>query len=163
MKRKTWTLSKIYPMTIPLTTSELMTAKGFGFDICIECHNLAPFPNAAHLRAAEEHLGMLDALWREKWEAPWYAKEEYRTREAQSELTVNDASSSSWRILVIHPPPVPPRLPPHANAVIHLPFPSSPLNSQTTMVALLPVICFLEKWIRPVPPASNIIRDFNAW
>ena len=127
--------------------------KGFGFDICIECHDLAPFPNAAHLRAAEEHLGMLDALWREKWEAAWYAREEHRTREAQSELTVNDASSNSRRI--IHPPPVPPRPPPHANAVIHLPFPSSPPNSQTTMVALLPVIRFLEKWIRPVPPASK--------
>ncbi len=128
-------------------------AKGFGFDICIECHDLAPFPNAAHLRAAEEHLGMLDALWREKWEAAWYAKEEHRMREAQSEFTVNDATSNSPRMVL--PPPAPPRPPPHANAVIHLPFPSSPPNTQTTMVALLPVIRFLEKWIRPVPPAST--------
>ena len=39
---------------------------GYGYDICIECHDLAPFPGASHLRAAEEHLAMLDKLWLER-------------------------------------------------------------------------------------------------
>ena len=108
-------------------------SKGFGFDICIECHDLAPFPSAAHMRAAEEHLGMLDVLWGERWQAAW--------REAYPA----DATAS--------PPVTPPRPPPHANAVIHLPFPSSPSNSQMTMAAILPIIRFLEKWVKPPPPA----------
>lgn len=39
---------------------------GYGYDICIECHDLAPFPSSAHLRAAEEHLATLDKLWLER-------------------------------------------------------------------------------------------------
>ncbi|KAG6823373.1 hypothetical protein H0H93_003760, partial [Arthromyces matolae] len=38
-------------------------ARGHGFDICIECHDLAPFPTHAHLKAVEEHLIKLDELW----------------------------------------------------------------------------------------------------
>lgn len=34
--------------------------RGLGFDICIECHELATFPSAAHLRKADEHLSTLD-------------------------------------------------------------------------------------------------------
>ena len=112
---------------------------GFGFDICVECHDLAPFPSTAHLRAAEEHLAMMDVMWRERWDRAWAAREESK----------KEASSSSTPS--IPPPPAPPRPPPHANAVIHLPFPSSPSNSQATMAALIPVVRFLEKWVRPVP------------
>ena len=54
--------------------------KGFGFDICIECHDLALFPTAAHMRAAEEHLGMLDIMWKERWEAAWNPRQEKRQR-----------------------------------------------------------------------------------
>ena len=143
--------------------------KGFGFDICIECHDLAPFPTAAHMRAAEEHLGMLDIMWKERWEATWNAREEKRLRKAKdvvggplpsegasSSSPSSSSSSSSYmamkqQLRMTPPPPAPPRPPPHANAVIHLPFPSSPFNTQTTMVALMPIIRFLEKWIRPVP------------
>lgn len=39
---------------------------GYGYDICIECHDIAPFPSLAHLRAAEDHLAMLDKLWLER-------------------------------------------------------------------------------------------------
>jgi dual specificity MAP kinase phosphatase len=38
-------------------------AKGFGYDVCIECHDRAPVPTAAHLRAAEEHLAALNTAW----------------------------------------------------------------------------------------------------
>ena len=115
---------------------------GFGFDICVECHDLAPFPSTAHLRAAEEHLAMMDVMWRERWDQAWVAHEKSKKRDGE-----NEPSSSSS----IPPPPAPPRPPPHANAVIHLPFPSSPPNSQATMSALIPVVRFLEKWVRPVP------------
>ncbi|KAF9463911.1 hypothetical protein BDZ94DRAFT_1297544 [Collybia nuda] len=106
-------------------------SQGYGYDICVECHDLAPFPTAAHLRAAEEHLGMLDVMWVEKC---------LKQREEEGDQGSGDH--------------IPPRPPPNANAVIHLPFPSSPANSHPTMSALLPVIKFLEKWLKPVvrPP-----------
>ena len=129
-------------------------AKGFGFDICIECHDLAPFPTASHMRAAEDHLGMLDNIWRERWEAAWYANEERRMKKVQATLTSDHSSPPQTRMNL--PPPAPPRPPPHANAVIHLPFPSSPQNSQATMVALMPVLRFLERWISPVPPMPKM-------
>ena len=31
--------------------------------MCIECHDFAPFPGAAHLRAAEEHIALLERRW----------------------------------------------------------------------------------------------------
>ncbi|KAI0351741.1 hypothetical protein OH77DRAFT_1563589 [Trametes cingulata] len=39
---------------------------GYGYDICIECHDYAPFPTSAHLRAAEEHLRVLEKRWVER-------------------------------------------------------------------------------------------------
>ncbi|KAF8808654.1 hypothetical protein BYT27DRAFT_7188620 [Phlegmacium glaucopus] len=126
---------------------------GFGYDIAVECHELAPFPSTAHLRAADEHLGMLDLLWRERWERGWRAWEEKRVKKLKSTATggekEKEEESKSRRQRP--PPPAPPRPPPHASAVIHLPFPSSPPNSQTTMVSLMPVIRFLEKWVKPLP------------
>ena len=113
-------------------------ASGFGYDICVECHDLAPFPSPSHLRAAEEHMAMLDTLWRERWDKMLAAK-----RKKQGKLPQNQVPSQQQ----IYPP----RPPPHANAAIHLPFPSSPSNSQATMVSLMPVIRFLEKWIQPLP------------
>ena len=113
---------------------------GFGFDICVECHDSAPFPSTAHLRAAEEHLAMMDVMWRERWDRTWAARE--KSKKCDAENPSSSSSSSS-----IPSPPTPPRPPPHANAVIHLPFPSSPMNSQATMAALMPVVRFLEKWV----------------
>lgn len=113
--------------------------KGLGYDICIECHDLATFPSAAHLRAAEEHLGMMDLLWAEKYETQM--QERFDRGEDVEEGDI------------------PPRPPPHANAVIHLTLPSSPSNTQVTMSSLMPVIRFLEKWLRPVvPPPCTIAR-----
>ncbi|KAG6876362.1 hypothetical protein C0993_003789 [Termitomyces sp. T159_Od127] len=105
-------------------------AKGFGFDICIECHDLAPFPTPAALRTAEEHLMRLDDIWVK-------GLMEKREREGKGEDSTDI---------------IPPRPPPHANAVIHLPFPSSPSNSQTSTNALIAVIRLLEKWLMPVVP-----------
>lgn len=99
-------------------------ARGFGYDICVECHDSAPFPSAAQLRKAEEHLSVLDLWWADR--------------------CAGAGSAAAG------PVALPPRPPPNANAVIHLPFPSLPINTQTTMAALMPVIRFLEKWVRPV-------------
>ncbi|EIN10084.1 hypothetical protein PUNSTDRAFT_86633 [Punctularia strigosozonata HHB-11173 SS5] len=41
-------------------------AKGLGYDICIECHDAAPFPSSAHLRAAEEHVNALEEMWAQR-------------------------------------------------------------------------------------------------
>ena len=124
---------------------------GFGYDIAVECHELAPFPSTAHLRAADEHLGTLDLLWKERWERGWRAREEKivkkRKATAGGGVGEEEYDSMTWR----NPPRAPPRPPPHASAVIHLPFPSSPSNNQTTMVSLMPVIRFLEKWMKPLP------------
>ncbi|KAH0584844.1 hypothetical protein H2248_008122 [Termitomyces sp. 'cryptogamus'] len=105
-------------------------AKGFGFDICIECHDLAPFPTPAELRAAEEHLMMLDDTWVKR-------VVEKREREGTAEDNANV---------------IPPRPPPHASSVIHLSFPSSPSNAQISMNVLMAVIHLLEKWLMPVVP-----------
>ncbi|KAJ6620046.1 hypothetical protein B0H10DRAFT_2023414 [Mycena sp. CBHHK59/15] len=98
--------------------------EGMGYDVCVECHEMAPFPSLAHLRAAEEHLTMLDSMW-----------DEHVRREG---------IEGEGRI----------RPPPNANAVIHLPFPSAPPNTTQTINALLPVIAFLERCLRPVPPPA---------
>ncbi|KXN86091.1 Dual specificity protein phosphatase PPS1 [Leucoagaricus sp. SymC.cos] len=112
---------------------------GLGYDICIECHDLATFPSAAHLRAAEEHLGMLDLMWAERHERQM--QERFDNGE---EIVEGD---------------IPLRPPPHANAVIHLTLPSSPTNTQVTMSSLMPTLRFIEKWLRPVTaPTFTITR-----
>ena len=124
---------------------------GFGYDIAVECHELAPFPSTAHLRASDEHLGTLDLLWKERWERAWRAREERKVKRRRAAAGagggVEEYDSMTWG----DPPRAPARPPPHASAVIHLPFPSSPSNNQTTMVSLMPVIRFLEKWMKPLP------------
>lgn len=44
---------------------------GLGFDICIECHEHAPFPTMAHLRAAEDHVRIMEVEWVELWRRHW--------------------------------------------------------------------------------------------
>ncbi|KAF9473800.1 hypothetical protein BDN70DRAFT_908748 [Pholiota conissans] len=165
-------------------------ALGFGYDICVECHDLAPFPSTAHLRAAEEHLATLDVMWRERWERAWYAQQERKASrqeeresaalrpngsaldtESSDEGEGGDRGRERRRMTRSAapgpPPPAPPRPPPHANAVIHLPFPSSPSNTQATMVSLMPIVRFLEKWVRPIPvplppPKSGLVIDTSS-
>ena len=113
--------------------------RGLGFDICIECHELATFPSAAHLRKADEHLSTLDLLWTEKYE-----RQMQERFDSGQEVEEGD---------------ILPRPPPNARAVIHLTLPSSPANTQATMSSLMPVIRFLEKWLRPViPPTYTLAR-----
>ncbi|SJL09975.1 uncharacterized protein ARMOST_13357 [Armillaria ostoyae] len=101
-----------------------------GYDICIECHDLAPFPSPAHLRAAEEKLHGLETRWRQKV---------LLERNVPIEEDIE----------------IPPRPPPHANSIIHLPFPSSPSNT-ASMKAL---VRFLDKWLTPVSPKDGASKD----
>lgn len=141
-------------------------ASGFGYDICIECHEMAPFPTPAHIRAAEEHLGVLEAMWRDRC----VEKEKARRRDAKSRSRAKRRKSAEEEEDAddedededSSPITIPPRPPPHANAVVHLPFPSSPPNTQATMAQLMPVIRFLEKWIRPVPGEVKIEVEAKA-
>ncbi len=73
-----------------------------GYDLCIECHDLAPYPSSAHLRAAEEKLSTMEAAWLDDDDT-----DPHNTDKSRSTL----------------------RPPPDANDVIHLPFPSSPPNT----------------------------------
>ncbi|KAJ3530575.1 hypothetical protein NMY22_g8515 [Coprinellus aureogranulatus] len=135
-------------------------ASGLGYDICVECHEMAPFPTAAHLRAAEEHLGVLEAMWKDRC----VEKERSRRRDAKSQARAKRKKSADEDEDAddedededMSPILVPARPPPHANAVVHLPFPSSPPNTQTSMQPLLSVVRFLEKYIKPVPGEVKI-------
>ena len=51
---------------------------GMGYDICIECHDLAPFPTVATLRAAEERIEQLEELWRERQQMASSSSEQVR-------------------------------------------------------------------------------------
>ncbi|KAI0715790.1 hypothetical protein C8T65DRAFT_572834 [Cerioporus squamosus] len=99
-------------------------SQGYGYDLCIECHDYAPFPTSAHLRAAEEHMRILEKRWIER---------------CVSDMDGGDSKD-----------PLPPRPPPNASHVVHLPFPSSPASSVVTVNTLLPFIHFLERLIQPV-------------
>ena len=110
-------------------------AKGFGYDICVECHEVAPFPSTTHLRAADEHLQMLDALWVERHQA-------------------GEGAGERERELPVRPPP-------NANAIIHLPFPSSPPSTAAAVASLLPFLKFLERVLQPVPPSSPTTSGNN--
>ncbi|OJT14984.1 Dual specificity protein phosphatase PPS1 [Trametes pubescens] len=102
-------------------------SNGYGYDLCIECHDYAPFPTSAHLRAAEEHLRVLEKRWIER--------------------CVAEADSVDPK------DPLPPRPPPSASYVVHLPFPSSPASSVVTVNTLLPFISFLERLLQPLSGA----------
>lgn len=103
---------------------------GYGYDLCIECHDYAPFPTSAHLRAAEEHLRVLEKRWVERCVADTEGVDRTGT--------------------------IPPRPPPSASYVVHLPFPSSPASSVVTVNTMLPFISFLERILQPVssPPLT---------
>lgn len=105
--------------------------EGFGYDVCIECHDFAPFPSAAHLRAAEEHIKMMERRWVEKCLADL------------GDVDVDEMEG--WK-----DKPIPARPPPSASSVIHLPFPSSPAANAATTNALMPFVALLERLLEPV-------------
>ncbi|KAJ3755031.1 hypothetical protein EV360DRAFT_50528 [Lentinula raphanica] len=106
---------------------------GYGYDICIECHELAPFPTLAHLKASEEKVASLEQRWKD-----------------QVELSKKEKGGHQDSYVL------PPRPPPHPNAIIHLPMPSSPPVNAGTMSALMPVIRFLQKSMTSPAPPSNL-------
>ncbi|KAJ3838659.1 hypothetical protein F5878DRAFT_161582 [Lentinula raphanica] len=120
---------------------------GYGYDICIECHELAPFPTLAHLKASEEKVASLEQRWKDQVELSKKEKGEYQESYV-----------------------LPPRPPPHPNAIIHLPMPSSPPVNAGTMSALMPVIRFLQKCLVPTedieivhePPPSESLPSIDA-
>ncbi|KAI0052287.1 hypothetical protein FA95DRAFT_1533071 [Auriscalpium vulgare] len=101
----------------PLSSAYNSPLDGFGYDVCIECHDRAPAPSAVHLRAAEEHLIDLERMW---------------TRRGGSG----------------------PRPPPHAAAVVHLPFPSSPPVTSAQLTSIVQFIEFVERVVRPAPASG---------
>jgi dual specificity MAP kinase phosphatase len=111
-------------------------AHGRGYDICVECHEFAPFPSAVHFHAAEDHFRMLDAAWAQRCRR-------------QIHPSARDG------------PLLPPRPPPNASTVIHLPFPSSPPSSTATLNALLPAVRFLERMLQPPsqPPTYDLTES----
>jgi dual specificity MAP kinase phosphatase len=103
-------------------------AKGFGYDICIECDDMAPFPSQTHMRAAEEHIARLERKWMDR------CLKEFNERAAK-DPNVNEHEE------------IPVRPPPSATLVIHLPFPSSVAYCGNSVP---PFINWLEALLRPI-------------
>ncbi|THV06302.1 hypothetical protein K435DRAFT_645520 [Dendrothele bispora CBS 962.96] len=40
--------------------------QNYGYDICIECHEQAPFSTLAHLKAAEQKIALLEETWKQR-------------------------------------------------------------------------------------------------
>ncbi|KIK66856.1 hypothetical protein GYMLUDRAFT_55499 [Collybiopsis luxurians FD-317 M1] len=144
--------------------------EGCGYDICIECHDLAPFPTMAHLKASEEKIAVLEERWREVY---GFARKEKREKERgrKGELVEDDDVQEGEEDRYI----LPPRPPPHPNAIIHLPMPSSPPVTAATMSILMPIVRFLQRCIaetgtievvherRPrTPEPSRVSGDMNS-
>ncbi|KAH8822949.1 hypothetical protein DL96DRAFT_1559732 [Flagelloscypha sp. PMI_526] len=109
---------------------------GLGYDICIECHEgVANFPTPAQMRAAEEHLGRLEAMWVDHCVAG-------REREYGAKSEDKGDGDGFWT--------VPPRPPPNADNVIHIPFPSSPPSTVAGCKSMIDVLRWIERWLRPV-------------
>ena len=110
-------------------------AHGLGYDICIDCQDFVPFPTAAHLKAAEEHIEVLERRWVERCVAEL------------GHVSDKDAAQTC----------IPLRPPPSASNIVHLPFPSSPVNSPSSLSALIPFINFLESLLQP-PPVMTLAQ-----
>ena len=122
---------------------------GLGFDICIECHEHAPFPSVAHLRAAEEHVRMMETEWVDLWRRHWDEHGWPASSPPDSSIPLASTPGGNPVFARLRPGTIPPRPPPHPSAIIHLPFPSSPAASPAGLNALLPVIRFLERMVTP--------------
>ncbi|KAI0342585.1 hypothetical protein BDW22DRAFT_1330430 [Trametopsis cervina] len=102
-------------------------AMGLGFDICIECDDMSPFPTTAHMRAAEDHIARLERRWAEQC------------------LKEMEEAAPGGRVDPSREIPV--RPPPSAGLVLHLPFPSSVSYAGNS---ILPFVSWLEGLMRPV-------------
>ncbi|KAH7913498.1 hypothetical protein BJ138DRAFT_1134002 [Hygrophoropsis aurantiaca] len=106
-----------------------------GYDICIECHEGAPIPSGTHLRAVEEHIRALDGMWADRCRA---------AADIDLENGLCDPSHSPGLYNKARPRPRPP---PHADAVVHLPFPSTPSTASGALNSLMAFIKFLERMV----------------
>ncbi|GJE89850.1 dual specificity phosphatase domain-containing protein [Phanerochaete sordida] len=128
--------SDVPAMTAPGTASPLAEwdfssndpAKGLGYDICIECDDMAPFPSQAHMRAAEEHIARLERKWMDK------------CLRGFDERAGKEGAPGEEDV-------IPPRPPPPASLVVHLPFPSSVAYSGNSVP---PFVNWVETLLRPV-------------
>ena len=111
-------------------------ALGYGYDVCIECDDSAPFPSSAHMRAAEEHIARLEKRWADH---------------CMKEMERAEDGVDSARELPVRPPP-------SAGLVVHLPFPSSIMYSGNSM---LPFVTWLQGLLKPVeePVTVGALRE----
>lgn len=112
--------------------------KGLGYDVCIECDDMAPFPSQAHMRAAEEHVARLERKWMDR------CLREFDARVGREGEGSVDADAE-----------VPVRPPPPANLVVHLPFPSSVAYSGNSIP---PFVSWLETLLKPVAEGKVTYR-----
>ncbi|KAF8525877.1 hypothetical protein BU17DRAFT_40942 [Hysterangium stoloniferum] len=110
-----------------------------GYDLCVECHDQAGWPQAALLKQAEEHLAALDTLW-----ATGYAHAGTPTAFA------SPASS-------------PPRPPPNANTIIHFSFPACPPSTAATLTLLAPFLAFLHTLLHRPRRAKVLIYSHDGY
>ncbi|THH04917.1 hypothetical protein EW146_g10043, partial [Bondarzewia mesenterica] len=92
----------------------------------------APSPQAAHLRAAEEHLDSLERVWLERCRRARAAKRPNGSEELKKQ---EEGEEEAFE----------PRPPPSASAVVHLPFPSSPASENAAVGTLLAFVAFVER------------------
>ncbi|THH12424.1 hypothetical protein EW146_g7721 [Bondarzewia mesenterica] len=92
-------------------------ARGLGFDVCVECHDRAPSPQAVHLHTTEEHLDSLECI----------LKELLKQQEEGEEETFE------------------PWPPPSMSAMVHLPFLNSPASENAVMGTLFAFVAFVER------------------
>ncbi|KAH8074794.1 hypothetical protein BXZ70DRAFT_745283 [Cristinia sonorae] len=119
-------------------------AQGFGYDICIECDDLAPFPSPTQMKKAEEHIRSMEKSWVDRC----------LRRYASAPSTPPPEGSEEQGEEMVDVVQIPPRPPPNPNAVIHLPFPSS----VTYTTSLLPFLSWLESLMRPQQPVEIHIQ-----
>lgn len=122
-------------------------AQGMGYDLCIECDDLAPFPTSAQMRAVEDHLAMLERLWVErclrKTEQDYQHSDPSAASGSSSGVPMDGVEETTPHGETVT---IPPRPPPNAASVVHLSFPSSVSYTPS----LLPFITWLETLIKPV-------------
>lgn len=99
-------------------------ALGYGYDICIECDDMAPFPSQAHMRAAEEHVARLERRWADH---------------SMQEMERAEDGVDGAREIPVRPPP-------SAGLVVHLPFPSTVTYAGNSV---LPFVAWLESLMKP--------------
>ncbi|KAK7691278.1 hypothetical protein QCA50_004671 [Cerrena zonata] len=121
--------------------------QGMGYDLCIECDDLAPFPTSAQMRAVEDHLAMLERLWVErclrKTEQDYHHGDPSAASGSSSDVPMDGVEETTPHGETVT---IPPRPPPNAASVVHLSFPSSVSYTPS----LLPFITWLETLIKPV-------------